>query len=160
MRSTPSITPWPQHGWKKAGCTFQSRSRAFGSPEPAGHPHWRPATSQGCVRTGHTALPWVPGKPTGSLFPSVPSPLTHCRSVSLLDHQNPSEPTLLSPSWGAEAQPYRTQRLAAIRGAQRRRKERNTVTFSMSLSSCAGSYRSGLSPVFVFEHMHVFLCAG
>lgn len=111
-------------------------------------------------RTGHTALPWVPGKPTGSLSASVPSPLTHCRSVSLLDHQNPNEPSLLSPSWGEEGQPYKTQRLAAVRGAQRRRKGRNTVTVSMSLSRRAGSYRSGLSPVFVFEHMHILLCAG
>lgn len=158
MRSTPSITPRPQCGRRKAGCTFRSLSRAFGSPEPTGHPHWRPATSQGCVRTGHTALPLAPGKPTGSLSPNVPSPLTHCRSLLLLDRQNPSEPSLLSPSWGEEGQPYRTQRLAAIRGAQRRRKDRNTVTFSKSLSRRAGSCRSELHPVFVFEHIHV-LCA-
>lgn len=105
VRSTPSITLRPQRGRRKAGCIFQTLSRAFGSPEPAGHPHRRPATSQGCVRTGHTARPLVPGKPTGSLSPSVPFPLTHCRSLSLLDHQNPSEPSLLRPSWGEEGQP-------------------------------------------------------
>lgn len=104
-------------------------------------------------------MPLAHGKPTGPLSPSIPSPLTHCRSLLLLDHLNPSEPSLMSPSCGEEGQPYRTQRLAAVRGAQRRRKDRNTVTFSKSLSRHAGSYRSELRPVFVFEHIHVLLCA-
>lgn len=123
VRSTPSITPRPQR-------TEESWLH-FPNPEPSLRiPRTRRSPpSEACHlpglrenRTHSSAL--VPGKPTGSLSPNVPFPLTHCRSLSA-GHQNPSEPSL-RPSWVRPAPDTE-----AGRGLERRGERRHTVTFSL-----------------------------